>query len=541
VGNPDTEDGAMSPSGIERREWRWATGFSLAVIASTYLPQIVGMLRSDAQTQFLGFAYNVEDSLAYLARMRQGASGAWLFHLPYTVEPHAAGPFYWFYLVLGKLAAIASLSPTWAFHIARGACALALLLATYALAGRFLPTVRLRRTALALFAVSGGLGWIFVAARVPMALGRMPVDFWVPDAIPWLAMYSSPHTCLSEAALFIALWAWIGHLEHELRRPLCIAAAAMLLASVIHIHVVAEFAVITGSYWAIESVRARRPLWRMLASAMLAAAPAVPYLIWVWRTFATNPGFSSWAAQALALSPSVGYYLVGFAWLLAFAVLAVVAGRRGVRRGTMLIGWLIIGALLLYAPYSQQRRFAEGLQMPLAVLAAVGVATVLAPRLARSARRQSLVIASLVAATSLTNAVILAGGAATALSAQEPAFRSTAELSAMDQLGAIASPGSTILCTYPSGTVLPTRATVRAFLGAGPETMRYVDKEAEADQFYSGTLGLSAERDLLARYALDYVYYGPSEQALGRPEVLATLPIVIDNGSVRVYDAGGVR
>src|SRR5690606_40637088 len=56
-----------------------------------------------------------------------------------------------------------------------------------------------------------------------------------------------------------------------------------------------------------------------------------------------------------------------------------------------LLGWLVSGALLLYAPLSLQRRFTMGLIVPLAVYAGRGLWRVILPKIAE--RRRGLVIA----------------------------------------------------------------------------------------------------------------------------------------------------
>ena len=81
--------------------------------------------------QFGGAVYNVEDVHSYLADMRQGWRGEWLFHNPYTPEDHPGSLIYLHYLLLGKVAGlmllgasigaltaliVVALSRAWIFH-----------------------------------------------------------------------------------------------------------------------------------------------------------------------------------------------------------------------------------------------------------------------------------------------------------------------------------------------------------------------------------------------------------------------------------------
>ena len=55
-----------------------------AVIALLWanLPYLMGEAISTPQNRFGGFFLYEQDGYSYLAKMRQGAGGAWLFHLP---------------------------------------------------------------------------------------------------------------------------------------------------------------------------------------------------------------------------------------------------------------------------------------------------------------------------------------------------------------------------------------------------------------------------------------------------------------------------
>mgnify|MGYP003935436743 CR=1 FL=1 len=76
---------------------------SFVALAITAIPYVVGAAMATDERIFGGFVYAVEDGYSYLAKMRQGAEGAWLFHVPYTPEPHPGALVYPFYLLIGKI------------------------------------------------------------------------------------------------------------------------------------------------------------------------------------------------------------------------------------------------------------------------------------------------------------------------------------------------------------------------------------------------------------------------------------------------------
>lgn len=147
----------------------------------TSLPYAVGALRSTPEQVFSGFVIAVEDGNLYLAKMNQGAQGAWLFHLPYTSEPHLGTLFHVFYLLLGKAAAITALLPPISlFHLARVISAALFLVVLYRFIAMFVASRAARRLAFLLITFSGGLGWLLILIGQPNWLGSAPMISFRP-------------------------------------------------------------------------------------------------------------------------------------------------------------------------------------------------------------------------------------------------------------------------------------------------------------------------------------------------------------------------
>ena len=151
----------------------WWTALALCLAS---VPYVVGAVLSTSEMQFGGAVYNVEDVNSYFAKMRQGARGAWLFHIPYTAEPHPGTVLYLFYLLLGKLSALTGISIEWTYHVARLACGALLLLSVYEFVSWFTPHRAVRRMAFLLIAFSSGMGWLLVALGRSEWLGSMSLD-----------------------------------------------------------------------------------------------------------------------------------------------------------------------------------------------------------------------------------------------------------------------------------------------------------------------------------------------------------------------------
>src|SRR5207249_4245457 len=73
-----------------RRAWpRFALGFAAAVAMLSLLPYLLAYAWTPAGHHFAGFFFIADDATTYLAKMRQGADGSWLWTDPYTSERHA--------------------------------------------------------------------------------------------------------------------------------------------------------------------------------------------------------------------------------------------------------------------------------------------------------------------------------------------------------------------------------------------------------------------------------------------------------------------
>ena len=105
----------MFPKPAPSRVWAFLLGMSALCWAN--LPYLVGYLVADQQTFFSGFFIFERDGFSYLAKVRQGAEGSWLFHLPFTTEPHQGAILYSFYIALGKAARSLGVSMAAACHL----------------------------------------------------------------------------------------------------------------------------------------------------------------------------------------------------------------------------------------------------------------------------------------------------------------------------------------------------------------------------------------------------------------------------------------
>jgi len=536
---------------MSRAELRWVLIASTIVLLFASLPTLYAWRLADAGHVFTGFAYNNEDGNSYIGKMQLGARGEWLSRLFYTAEEHQPALANPVYILLGKLSAATGMSLVLTYHLARVALGLVLLLTVYAFLARFTPDVTTRRLAWALTAIGSGMGWLLVLLGQSNWLGAMPLDFWVPEAFVFLVLYSSPHLALAEALL---LWSLIWMLDSFEQRRLGptwkagLAAAGMALIVPFYAGVLAAA---LGAYLLALSIKDRRIPWPMVGQTVLVGAftaPIVAYNAWV---FTANPAFRQWGAQNTILSPHPLHYLLAYLPLLIPAVpgamLAVreSPGQTGPdrdHRWLLPVAWLLAVPVLLYVPFNLQRRMIAAVQVPLALLAARGLVAwaqgrtrTRQPGAAPAWRRTGL--AAFVALAALSNVLLVAGSLIEVSRRAPPIFRPAAEIAAIDWLGGHAEPDDTVLSAFETGNLIPARTGIRVFIGHGPETLYFDEKQEAVERFFAAATDDTWRQELLIQYGIAYLFYGPVERVLGAWDPASTpyLTPVYDQPGYSIY------
>jgi hypothetical protein len=514
---------------IGRDEWGWVLSWAAIVLVIVNIPYLLGWVTSTPEVEFGGAVYNVHDANSYIAKMRQGAQGAWLFRLPYTVEEHRGTIVYIYYLLLGKLAAVSGVSLEWTFHLARLASGALLLTTVYAFLARFTSYRAVRRTAFLLIAFSGGMAWLLSLLGVTHWLDWLPLDLILPEAYVFLTLYSSPHIALAMACILWGLLC-LEDLEHLRARLVLIAAAVFTVAALVGgFYLVVPFSIL-GVHWLVTMLHQRRANWKALGCIALAGLAPALVIGYTYYVFTVDPVYRVWADQNLVLSPHPLHYLAGYAITGSLAVLGVVwTVRAGRWRMQLPVIWLALLPLLVYSPFTLQRRLSIGVQVPLCLLAAIGLIHILVlpfgrsgavrwlSRLRRYDRRgmRRLAVAAVILLTIPTNLLLLAGNSIKVIQRHAPIYHSRAELDALDWLRANTDAQDAVLCAYETGNYLPARAGNRVLLGLGTETIHAERKRDEVRRFYDPGEADAWRRELLERYEIAYVLVGPNERALG--------------------------
>ncbi len=538
----------------------FAGAVALLVVLIQQLPYAVGYLAAPPGTEYSGLLVNLSD-VTYLVGIQLGIQGEWLYHIRFTSEPHEGALLYTFYLALGQLARILGLNGGAMWHLARGVCAFLMALVVYGFIAHFIRQPRWRRLAFVLALVGAGLD----LARFPWEpfdpVDALPLEFRMMEAHLFFSTLAFPHYSAAIALIAVAFWCALRGMTEPLTRrkwallAVC-GAAASLGVTFVYPFLFFLVATVLGVFFLFLLARARRVLWLPALFLGIVLVPTLPLLLYYERVLATNETIRLWNEQVLTYSPNplhylltYGLYLVPALWNLHQARLG--KGERQVKRAFLWI-WVGVVTLLLYAPLNAQRRFVEGVHIPLTILAVISLYETVLPRLEaanwfrRLASRpgysvagvKRLLVVLYVGVAALASLYLLSSGLLTNLAQQPyPFFRPSAELAAMDWLRAHAGARDVVLSSYWSGAWLPLRAGTLAYIGQYYETNHFFDKFAEVERFFGDGMSDPERRDFLRERNVAFVFWGPAERRDGGfdPRAASYLRRVFDNPAAAIF------
>jgi len=514
-----------------RSEWLLAIGLSALVAGLTLVPYAVANRVLQPGMAFGGVLINPVDGFSYLAKMREGAQGEWLFRLPYAPDPGPGAILFPYHIFLGHLSRLFGLSLLSTYHGARVAASFIMYLCGFLLFVRLLPDLRTRWTAFLVTLVGSGLGW------AAFQFGRMPSDLTIPESIPFFASLANAHFPLATAlVLGIAGMMFAGPRKLALRVALAFILGFFLGA-------VQPFAVIglalpLACWWIWEVLvhqgavgnahSGTRDRTGVLVAAGIGGGIWVAYDYWILRS---HPVLAAWTAQNQTLSPPVLDFVIGYAVVLVPAVIGVLNGRpHQSPEGRLLLVWSVVAGLLLYSPVAFQRRLALGLFFPLSALAAIGLDT-----MADSRRRHVILLMLVILAGLPSNLLVAAAGPAQVARADPQLVFPTSDLDAYRWMENHVEPASLVLAGPHTGNRLPAYADVRVLYGHPFETPGAELALATVESAFSGGMTSDEVKKWLQAQQVRYVFYGPQEQSLGAPQWLTTLTEVFRKGQTAIY------
>jgi hypothetical protein len=528
------------------RQSRWqriASVFGFPVLLAivlggiSLLPYVLAYAWTPPGRHFAGFFFIADDATTYLAKMHQGADGAWLWTDPYTSEPHGGVFLFGFYLVLGHLAAWLHLPLIAAYHLARLVGGLALLVAVDRLAHRLLAP-EFRRLAVVLTMLASGLGFVAQALGNPAVVGMRleALDLHLPELTGWYSLLAIPHFVWATALIVFAL---LGLLDLADRVSIwTIARTGLLLTGLAAIHpqMIPVLAIVWAAYRLTRLRWGLPPSSRSLLAEAAAFAVPVPILLSNAAVLYLDPTIGLWARQWKHQAPNAVSLVLSLGLPLAAAGYgAILTWRRRDPKLALLMVWPPLVIALLYLPNvaNIQRRLLDALYVPIGFLAAVGLRTLLARWPRRAARLERILVPLLC----VSSALILAIALRFASGAYPEIYLSHDQSQTLSWLSTHRLPGDRVLSSPGDGLFIPAFSGVPVYVGHYSETLDYFGKIRTVDAILQASTPRADVLAFLHDNGLTLLYWGPDERRglSFDPSGEPYLRLVYDSGSVQVY------
>jgi hypothetical protein len=521
---------------------RWVVCFAVIVILITSIPYLLGYAVQGSEWRFTGFIFGVEDGNSYIGKMLRGAYGGWLFTSPYTTTAQNGLFAFLPYTLLGKLASQPGMHAQLValFQIFRGVGAFLVILASYDLICLFIEDEKMRRIALALISLGGGLGWILIFLIQSNSLSSLPLEFYSPESFGFLQIYGLPHLAVARALLFWGICRYLNTAKDEhaaknrilgglfwliagLFQPLAVATGWILLA----LHQIVLW--LTG--WARNHQLSLSPEQReYVITAIWMGLISSPIVLYSLIASQIDPFFVAWTKQNLILSPNPLYYLAAYLVFLPFVLKQIIRTFQAKDlKGLFLSAWVIGFPFLAYAPHNLQRRLPEGIWAAMIILAIWYISN--------KGWGQSRWMMGIYAISFLSTLLVFAGGLQAVARPSEPIYIPAGEAKAFQYFSTNQIEDQFILADYSVGNNLPAWAPEFVLVGHGPESVDFSKYDELVKRFFGGNVSLDERKDILIKEKVNYLIWGPNEQKENtwKPDNIQGLDLVYDESGYQVY------
>jgi hypothetical protein len=545
----------VSSTRVSPIEWRFVGIVSLAVLLLTSLPYLFAIFTTPADKQFMGFLINVSDHTQYLSWYK-GFQTDHLITNRLTSEENPPLFFNLLWWSLGRLGLYTGLSYVVVYQIFRWLAGAFFLAMVYLIAACFFPDVLRRRIAFLVVSLGAGLGWILVVIKYLWSMDDvpLPLNLYISEGNSFLCILGYPHFAEAAGLILAVFWLLLrGEQQNNLRYGLYAGLVALLLGwqHTYDLIIVWGIPVVYGgvrllldrkwpSYW----------FWSMLMVGLISCAPAF-YSVWLtsatplWKEVLAQ--FSN--AGVFTPTPLHMLILMGIPLIAALITLGLRLRDRLRQRGDIqpaaqnevfLVVWFIVGWALTYIPTDYQVHMISSWQVPVGLLAVLGLFHYAIPAMKQRwdtphlVRSVALLFVLLVIPTNL---YLIAWRFVDLNRHNYPFFLYTDEVAAINWLEEAAPSESIVFSAYEAGRYIPGLSGQRVFLGHWAQTVDFFNKRDMVAEFFAETTSDTRRQEILQSYDVDYLFYGQVERELGayQPDTSAFLQPAFTTSKATVY------
>lgn len=444
---------------------------------------------------------NSQDVYTYVSFIEQAKNGHLVFQNLYTSEPQKPSLIRPSYLLIGKIAALTHVSSISAYHFARIILSILFFFLLYHFLKLFFEKDAHRLASFALIASSSGLGYLF-GKWLPTS-----ADLWIPESTTFMSLLEAPHFTLSLILTIITLHYFLKYLSHQKSTYLIAIVSSLLLLSFEHpFNLVVIIPVIF-----LTSLWSGLPLVRSL---VLSGLSSIGLLYQGYITL-TDPVLKAWQSQNALPSPAPIAYIVGYGLLLPLVILGINKYYdQPSRTYKLLIAWVIITLILLYAPFSFQRRFVESIHIALGILATYGIFSL--QKQVGKKQPSSLPSWLIITALSFSSLFVVYQNFQMINQDVDKSYYyhiAEPEIVALNWLKANTTEEDVVLSNWYIGNLVPGMIGRKVYLGHKVQTTNFNSKSKELDSFLVESND-DISRDFLRTNHITHLFFGVNDQLL---------------------------
>lgn len=528
---------------ISKNEWRFLGLMAVLVLLVTAVPYLYGYFTAPVGMVYTGLHHLTPgDTNVFLSMIEQVKQGHNIFLNLYTAEPQARLLVNPLWLSVGWLGKVFDFSNLLTLHLARSLWIVIFIFICYLFLVHLLPDVRKRKWIFIIILFSSGLGVFFNPFLFNVNnIYEHPTDIWVAESITFLTLFHSPHLIASLTLIILVFLLMLLAFEQDKLRYSVGAGVACLFLLWFHPFNGPTIYLVLGTYLLILFCWQRRIRWSHVKHFLVLSVMPIPAVLYLFLIGRADWVIRQWSAQNILPSPSVWMYIIGYGIVLLFALIGLwITLKNPSTKLIFIIAWTVSSASLLYIPLAFQRRLSEGLHLPLAILAGLGIFYLLDQikiHDPHGLKRYALVF-SLLLFLPLTNLQIVGQDIFMYQTKKDlPYYLHQGEVDAMAWLKSNVSADGVVFSSYYMGNYIPAYSGRIVWIGHGPQTINLVQKSEVSDWFWSSDNEADAKYDLLRRDRVSYVFYGRKEKELGSydPGTKSYLQQAFQNSDASIY------
>ncbi len=553
-------------------EWRFVFFVAGIVLVLTTLPVLYAYLTAPAGKTFMGIVFNVADHSQYFSWFREFMTQP-LSANKLTPEPNGAIFFNLLWFALARFAVLLGLDLSTGYQVMyqfmRISSTIIFFVLVYRLCSWVFPDVPRRRAAFLIAVMASGIGWLLVVMKYTVTNGELinPLDLYVAEGNTLYSALSYPHFIAAAVYIFTFELVLRGQAKGQYRHAFIAGLFAQFMGWQHAYDLVIIYGVL-AAYVVLLFLRDRRIPWFMVISSIIIGLVSVWPSLYSFLLTSLDPIWKQVLAQfdnAKVFTPPPYRLpvLMGLPLIVAcFTVIADMVNDQR-RRSTIkhqiaadpisanndlfIKAWFLVSFVLIYLPVDFQIHMLNGWQVPIAILAAIGIFDHIAPWISKKLgpRRpdmspqvmQKWLLVGFLVLILPTNVYLFAWRFLDLSRHEYSFYLYNDELAAFRWLEKQVKPEDVVFSAETTGQYVPMFTGAHAYLAHWAQTVDFYNKRDAVSTFYSAYSTDAERQKILNAYGVDYVLAGPAELEVGSydPAEASFLDLAYESPQVRVF------